>query len=169
MFSKALLQAPKYIILLLFKLFFEKYSCFIKFVYCYSSAKSDVASFRIQQTYTYIPLRKGTEIEISNINAISDKQKAGTNIVFVSDKPVRTPYYTIPQGTKFVGKIVESHNPQITGNGGLVSIEVVTIILANQYQHIDTRITKINDKRIFFEDIKHPSVSITSIISLKSS
>ena len=83
-----------------------------------------------------------------------DKQKVGTNIVFVSDKPVRTPYYTIPQGTKFVGKIVESHNPQITGNGGLVSIEVVTIILANQYQHIDTRITKINDKRIFFEDIK---------------
>lgn len=107
-----------------------------------------------QQTYTCIPLRKGTEIEISNINAISDKQKAGTNIVFVSDKPVRTPYYTIPQGTKFVGKIVESHNPQIIGNGGLVSIEVVTIILANQYQHIDTRITKINDKRIFFEDIK---------------
>lgn len=107
-----------------------------------------------QQTYTCIPLRKGTEIEISNINAISDKQKVGTNIVFVSDKPVRTPYYTIPQGTKFVGKIVESHNPQITGNGGLVSIEVVTIILANQYQHIDTRITKINDKRIFFEDIK---------------
>lgn len=107
-----------------------------------------------QQTYTCIPLRKGTEIEISNINAISDKQKVGTNIVFVSDKPIKTPYYTIPQGTKFVGKIVETHNPQITGNGGLVSIEVITIILANQYQHIDTRIIKINDKKVFFEDIK---------------
>lgn len=107
-----------------------------------------------QYTYTYIPLRRNTEIEISNINAISDRQKAGTNIVFTSTRPIKTPYYTIPQGTKFVGKIIDSHNPQITGNGGLVSIEVITIILANQYQHIDTRITKINNKRIFFEDIK---------------
>ena len=42
------------------------------------------------------------------ILTISDKQKAGTNIVFVSDKPVRTPYYTIPQGTKFVGKMQDT-------------------------------------------------------------
>lgn len=107
-----------------------------------------------QKKYSYIPLRKGTQIDISNINAISDKQKKGTNIVFVSERPIKTPYYTIPQGTKFVGRITESRAPQITGNGGLVSIEVITIILADKYQHIDTRITKVNGEKIFFENIK---------------
>lgn len=101
-----------------------------------------------------LPLRKGMEIDILNINAISDKQKSGTNIVFTAKRPIKTAYYTIPQGTKFVGKIVESHTPQITGNGGLVSIEVITIILGGQYQHIDSRITKVGENYVFFEDIK---------------
>ena len=102
----------------------------------------------------YIPLRKGMEFDIVNVNPISDKQKVGTNIVFAAKRPIKTAYYTIPQGTKFVGKIVETHNPQITGNGGLVSISVVTIILSGEYQHIDTRITEVGGKKVFFEDIK---------------
>ena len=100
-----------------------------------------------------IHIKETAEVAITNINAISDKQKKGTNIVFVSQKPIKTPYYTIPQGTKFVGRITDSKTPQITGNGGLVSIEVITIILANQYQHIDTRITKVNGEKIFFEKL----------------
>lgn len=118
-----------------------------------------------QKKYSVIPLRKNTEIDITNINAISDKQKKGTNIVFVSQKPIKTPYYTIPQGTKFVGRITNSKTPQITGNGGLVSIEVITIILANQYQHIDTRITKVNGEKIFFENIKGERTYIKNTIN----
>lgn len=101
-----------------------------------------------------LPLRKGMQFDIVNINPISDKQRVGTQIVFVNPKPIKTAYCTIPQGTKFVGKIVESHTPQITGNGGLVSIKIDTILFGGQYQYIDTRITKVGGKKVFFEDIK---------------
>lgn len=115
--------------------------------------KSAISRTQVKPKH-YIPLRKGMEFEIVNINPISDKQKVGTNIVFAAKRPIKTAYYTIPQGTKFVGKIVESHQPQLSGNGGLVSISVVTIILSGEYQHIDTRITEVGGKKVFFEDIK---------------
>lgn len=115
--------------------------------------KSAISRTQVKQK-KYIPLRKGMEFDIVNINPISDKQKVGTNIVFAAKRPIKTAYYTIPQGTKFVGKIVDSHQPQLTGNGGLVSISVMTIILSGEYQHIDARITEVDGKKVFFEDIK---------------
>jgi len=100
------------------------------------------------------PVRKGMEFNISNTNNISDGQRAGTNLVFINFKPIKTAYYTIPAGTKFVGRIVDSHRPQLTGNGGLVSIEISTIVLGGSYQPINTRIVKVGDKHVFYEDIK---------------
>lgn len=101
-----------------------------------------------------LQLRKGMVFDISNVNAISDKQRVGTSIVFVSRKPIKTAYYTIPEGTKFVGEIVESHTPQLTGNGGLVNLSVCSIIFGGTYQHIDTRVIRVGGKKVFFEDIK---------------
>ncbi len=101
-----------------------------------------------------LPLRQGMVFSIQNVNTISDWQKANTNVVFTSVKPIKTAYYTIPEGTKFVGRIVSSHKPQLSGNGGLLSIEIINIIFGGQYQRIDARIIKIGDKKIFFEDIK---------------
>ena len=92
--------------------------------------------------------------DIVNVNAISDKQRVGTSIVFKSTKPIKTAYYTIPEGTKFVGEIVESHTPQISGNGGLVNLSVCSIIFGGTYQHIDTRVIRVGGKKVFFEDIK---------------
>ena len=100
------------------------------------------------------PLRNGMSFDIYNLNAISDRQRVGTNITFAVKKPIKTAYYTIPEGTKLVGRIAESHTPQITGNGGLVSVSVETIILNGSYQHIDARVVKVNGKKVFFEDIK---------------
>ena len=101
-----------------------------------------------------LQLRKGMVFDISNVNSISDKQRVGTSIVFVSRKPIKTAYYTIPEGTKFVGEIVESHTPQLTGNGGLVNLSVCSIIFGGTYQHIDTRVIRVGGKKVFFEDIK---------------
>jgi len=99
-------------------------------------------------------LRKGMKFDIINSVNISDKQRAGTNISFATSKPIKTAYCTIPQGTKFVGKITESHPPQLTGNGGLVSLEISTIILNGRYQKINTKIIKVNNKRVYWGDIK---------------
>jgi len=112
---------------------------------------------KIRKNYSnkkYFPIRKGMSFDVANINAISDKQRVGTNIYFETKKPIKTAYYTIPQGTRLVGQIEKSHRPQITGNGGLVSISINNIILGGEYQYIDTRITKVAGKNIYFEDIK---------------
>ena len=100
------------------------------------------------------PMRKGMSFEIVNTSAISDKQRAGTRIVFTTKKPIKTAYYTIPQGTKLTGEIAESHTPQISGNGGLVSLSIDTIILGGKYQHIETRVLRVGGKKVFLEDIK---------------
>lgn len=100
------------------------------------------------------PIRKGMEFNISNVNNISDGQRTGTNIVFINPKPIKTAYYTIPAGTKFVGRIINSHRPQLTGNGGLICIEITTIILGGSYQPINTRIVKVGNKYVFYENIK---------------
>lgn len=106
------------------------------------------------KTYKILPIRKGMEFNISNTSTISDKQRIGSSIVFIAKKPIKTAYYTIPQGTKFVGKIQKSHTPQLTGNGGLISINVDKIILGGIYQKIDTKIVKVGDKHVFLEEIK---------------
>ncbi len=100
------------------------------------------------------PMRKGMSFEIVNTNAISDKQRTGTRIVFTTRKPIKTAYYTIPQGTKLTGEIAESHTPQISGNGGLVSLSIDTIILGGKYQHIETRVLRVGGKKVFLKDIK---------------
>lgn len=133
-----------------------------------SSSSSNTIKQQPIKTYTQKPikktvvksnkkvlqLRKGMVFDIVNVNAISDKQRVGTSIVFKSTKPIKTAYYTIPEGTKFVGEIVESHTPQISGNGGLVSLSVESIIFGGTYQHIDTRVIRVGGKKVFFEDIK---------------
>ena len=121
----------------------------------YSSATTVKKTYtKTQPPKNILPLRKGMTFEILSSNAISDRQRKGTNIVFNAKRDIKTAYYTIPKGTKFVGKIVESHTPQLTGNGGLVCLEVVSIVFAGKYQHIDSRVLKVGDKNIFLEDIK---------------
>ena len=115
-----------------------------------------VKSAAVKKTTTLksFPMRKGMSFEIVNANAISDKQRVGTRIVFTTKKPIKTAYYTIPQGTKLTGEIKEAHTPQISGNGGLVSLSIDTIILGGKYQHIETRVLKVGGKKVFLGDIK---------------
>ena len=99
-------------------------------------------------------LRKGMCFEIVNTAKISDYQKAGTYVNFAAPKDIKTPYFTIPKGTKFSGKIVDSHRPQFTCNGGLLVISVNSITMAGKRQQIKSVITKVGDKKVFFENYK---------------
>ena len=102
----------------------------------------------------YGQIKSGTKIAVVNDNAISDGLRKGTKITFHSKSQVYSKGVTIPAGTKFYAQVVDSHPPQISCNGGLVEIEVHSIVINNSVTPIDGYITRADDKKIFLNNIK---------------
>lgn len=129
-----------------------------------NEAKTTVTSAKpdsIQSTYkpqfstgANAILKKGTKIKVKLLTNVSDKSRKGSKIKFVSLYPVSTTYLTIPSGTEFIGKIIDSHSPQLSANGGLIKIEVESLILGGEVHPITAYVTKANSKKIFFNNIK---------------
>jgi hypothetical protein len=101
-----------------------------------------------------IKIKKGTVFNVSSIYTISDRQNSGTQVKFTTKQPIHTKNCTIPVSTVFIGEIVESHQPQITCNGGLVVIQVHSMIYKGHTVPVNAYITRANDKKIFFNNIK---------------
>ncbi len=101
-----------------------------------------------------IKIKKGTSINVASTTAISDWQHAGTSIKFKTKQTIYGKNYTIPASTIFNGEIIESHQPQITCNGGLVVIKVHSMIYKGQTLPVNAYITRANDKKIFLNNIK---------------
>lgn len=99
-------------------------------------------------------LRKGTKFDLKLMSNITDRSHSGTKLTFVSTYPVSTTYLTIPKGTTFKGEIVNSHAPQLAGNGGLLVIEINSMILNGETIPLDGYVTNINGKFIFLNNIK---------------
>ena len=92
---------------------------------------------------------KGKKFKVRLQQTISDKTPEGTRISFVSVYPETSTYITIPSGTIFKGKISDSHPPYITGNGGLIVINVDQMIYKGKAYEIDAKVSVANGKRIF--------------------
>lgn len=122
-------------------------------------------SFPTKTRITYAVLKKGTKISLKLLNNVSDRTKTGTAVSFVSLYPVSTTYFTIPMGTKFSGKIIDSHGPQFTGNGGLIAMEIDSMVLNDQTQQLKAHVTKVNDKHIFLNKIKGPRKYAKSMLA----
>ncbi len=103
---------------------------------------------------SYATLKKGTKIPLILNNNISDGTRKGTKISLISRYPVTTTYFTIPAGTIFYGEILDSHRPQLTGNGGLLVLNINKFVVDNQIYSIDSDVTNANYKKIFFNNIK---------------
>ena len=119
----------------------------------YSATKENI----LQRTPTYtgnIKISKGTTFEVVNIGQISDWQQKGTIVKFKTNKPINKKKYSIPIGTIFTGEVVESHQPQITCNGGLVAIKIISMQYKGNTVPINAYITRANDKIIFLNNIK---------------
>ena len=101
-----------------------------------------------------ITLKRGTKFTVRLTSAISDRASVGTKIYFRLAKPVKTKYFTLPENTRLVGVVVDSHTPQITANGGLLVIKIDNIIINGRTQEINAKVTKANYKKIFFNSIK---------------
>ena len=94
-----------------------------------------------QQTVTKVPLqynfdkstairiKKGTKFKVKSSAYLSDSTHIGSKLSFTTLAPVTQRYVTIPSGTVFGAVVINSHNPQITGNGGLLEIGLENIRL----------------------------------------
>ena len=101
-----------------------------------------------------ILIKRGTSFNVASTNTIADYQRAGTKVKFTLRANTYTKNVTIPAGTTFIGEILDSHRPQISCNGGLIVIRVDYMIYKNQKVPIIAYVTRANDKKIFFNNIK---------------
>ena len=101
-----------------------------------------------------IKIPSGTKFKTRSNQAISDWSQEGANVSFTTTEATFKRYLTIPAGTKFYGIISDSHQPQITGNGGLVEIKITRITYNGKTYQVDGKITKVNSKKVFFNNIK---------------
>ena len=101
-----------------------------------------------------ITLKKGTKFTVRLTSGISDKMSVGTKIYFRLSKPVKTRYFSLPENTRFIGVVTDSHTPQLAGNGGLIVIKVDNVTINGKSQEINAKITKANYKNIYFNNIK---------------
>lgn len=119
-----------------------------------------------QQTVTKVPLqynfdkstairiKKGTKFKVKSSAYLSDSTHIGSKLSFTTLAPVTQRYVTIPSGTVFGAVVINSHNPQITGNGGLLEIGLENIRLNGRIYYANGKVTKANHKKIFFNNIK---------------
>ncbi|MBS4760051.1 MAG: hypothetical protein KHX03_05085 [Clostridium sp.] len=106
---------------------------------------------------------KGKKFKVRLAQSISSNTPEGTRISFKSVYPETSRYITIPTGTIFKGRITDSHPPYITGNGGLIVINVDQMIYNGRAYEIDAKVSVANGKRIFFNNIKGKRMYFQSI------
>ena len=93
---------------------------------------------------TGIKVRSGQKFTVRSNQAVSSGTRVGARISFSLkyDTPLKRSGYVIPAGTVFHGEIVDSHNPQFTGNGGLLAMMVDSITYNGSTTGIEAKITK---------------------------
>ena len=99
-------------------------------------------------------ISRGTSFNVVSNAQISDWQTKGATVKFTLKNQVVNRHFAIPAGTVFTGEVIESHQPQITCNGGLVVIRIRTMKYKGQIYPLNAYVTRANGKKIFFNDIK---------------
>ena len=110
-----------------------------------NSSKSVGASYTIP---------KGKKFKVVLNQQISSDSPVNTRISFTTVYPEPSRYLTLPAGTVFYGKIANSHPPQLSGNGGLIVIEVQQMSYKGKTYNIDAKVSVADGKRIYFNNIK---------------
>ena len=101
-----------------------------------------------------IKISGGTSFNVVSSTKINDWLAKGNTVKFYTKSPIIKRKYTIPTNTVFTGEIVETHQPQITCNGGLVVIRVRSMRYNGQTIPINAYITRAEEKMVFFNKIK---------------
>ena len=127
--------------------------------------KSESVNTNTKKSSSYVPLKnlaikgnvrigKGTSFNVVNTDKISDWQKKGTIVKFKTTTSIHKRKYSIPASTVFVGEVIESHQPQVSCNGGLVVIRIRSMVYKGQTIPLNAYVTRADDKMIFLNNIK---------------
>ena len=103
---------------------------------------------------TAIRLKRGTKFRVKSNSYLADTTQVGTRVSFVTIAPVYQKFVTVPAGTTLYGTVIDSHLPQIAGNGGLIEVLVDGVAYKGQNYLSNGKVTKANHKKIFFNNIK---------------
>lgn len=101
-----------------------------------------------------IRIPKWTSFKVKSNQKITNWLGVGNSVSFTTTAPVYKKHVTILSGTVFNGKIVKIHKPQMTGNGALVEVKIVSMIYNGKTYQVNGKITKANSELIFFNNIK---------------
>ena len=104
--------------------------------------------------YRTATLPSGTQFRAANQSRISDSMLEGQTVVFTSTQDLYTSYFKIPKGTKFVARVADAHRPQMTCNGGLVGLKIVTANINGYNQYLDGSILRLKNDRVYFSNLK---------------
>ncbi len=122
------------------------YSSGVKRVKAAKAVKND--------SYSAARIRKGTKFKVKSRTSVSDWNTSGAQITFVSTAPVTQRYVSVPIGATFKAEIIDSHQPNAFGNGGLLKIKANQVILNGSAKPIDAKVIRANDKKVFLNNIK---------------
>jgi len=101
-----------------------------------------------------IKIPAGTKFPVRSNNQLTDRIPKGSKVSFTSTQMVTKTYVSIPHGTVFNAVVMDSHPPQLTGNGGLLVIKADTMRFQGREHRINASITKANNKKVFLNNIK---------------
>ena len=101
-----------------------------------------------------ITLKKGTKFTVRTTSTLSDRMPEGSKVYFKLAKPIKSKYFVMPENTRFSGIVTDSHTPQLSGNGGLLVLRIDNVTINGRTQEINAKVTKVNYKKIFFNNIK---------------
>ena len=119
-----------------------------------STTQKTTKNFSTKDEFTTTKIKRGTKFKTISTGWASDSSGVGNRVNFKTTKPVTKRYITIPAGTVIRGKIIDSHSPQITGNGGLIKLEIESITINDATHYTKGKITKANGKFIYLNNIK---------------
>ena len=103
---------------------------------------------------TYL-IKSGTKVILNSKSQISDWSKVGSKISFIAQNGFTSKEGAIiPAGTLFKGTIMNTHRPQMTGNGGLVELKIDEIYYNGVLSNIETKVSMVNSKKVYRSDIK---------------
>ena len=94
------------------------------------------------------------KVNVKFSSAVSDKSAKGTRVTLTSEAPLVTKNITLPAGTVFYGTVVNSHPPQMLGNGGLVSVKTEYVSYNGKTSYFDANIVSLNHEKVLFNNIK---------------
>ena len=125
------------------------------------SVPTAIETVAIPETPIYNPTGKvhsvkaGTKIKLVSTKSITDWSPKGSVVSFKSTTGfVAKDGTIIPAGTVFKGKVSDSHPPQLTGNGGLIELDINEIYFNGVKSFISTKVCSAGSKKVFFDDIK---------------